>query len=160
VLVKSRSVAQCLGDKYHQTGYAIALYLMPKGSEDNMGLFGALLGNAGATDLADVEQELQQILCSGEALQQAYKVVRDLIVFTDRRLILVDKQGLTGSKREYLSVPYKSIVRFSAETKGHFDLESDLKIWLSSSDDPIVKTFSKDSSILDVQKALATYCCR
>jgi hypothetical protein len=51
-------------------------------------------------------------------------------------------------------------VRFSAETKGNFDLESELLIWLSSTNDPIRKTFSKDSNIVAVQKALATYACR
>jgi hypothetical protein len=125
-----------------------------------MGLFGKLLGNAGAADLDEVEQDLQQILLPDEKPQQAYKVIRDLIVFTDKRLILVDKQGLTGSKKEFMSVPYRAVVRFSAETKGHFDMESDLKIWLSSTEAPIVKTFSKDSAILDVQKALVQYCCR
>lgn len=125
-----------------------------------MGLFSGLLGNAGQIDLADIEAEFSQILLPDEKLQQAYQVIRDLIVFTDRRLILVDKQGLTGSKRQFMSVPYRSIVRFSAETKGHFDLESDLHIWLSGTDSPISKTFSKDSAILDVQKALAQYCCR
>jgi hypothetical protein len=125
-----------------------------------MGLFSGLLGNAGQIDLADVEDEFGQILLPDEKLQQAYKVIRDLIVFTDKRLILVDKQGITGSKKEFMSIPYHSIVRFSAETKGHFDLESDLHIWLSSTDTPITKTFSKDGSILEVQKALALYCCR
>lgn len=125
-----------------------------------MGIFSGLLGNAGQIDLADIEAEFSQILLPDEKLQQAYKVIRDLIVFTDRRLILVDKQGLTGSKKEFMSVPYRSVVRFSAETKGHFDLESDLHIWLSSTDKPISKTFNKDGSILDVQKALALYCCR
>ncbi|MDR7121224.1 PH domain-containing protein [Rheinheimera soli] len=125
-----------------------------------MGLFSGLLGNAGQIDLADVEEEFGQILLPDEKLQQAYKVIRDLIVFTDKRLILVDKQGLTGSKKEFMSIPYRSIVRFSAETKGHFDLESDLHIWLSSTDTAITKTFNKDGSILEVQKALALYCCR
>ncbi len=125
-----------------------------------MGLFGKLLGNAATADLDEVEQDLQQILLPEEKPQQAYKVIRDLIVFTDKRLILVDKQGLTGSKKEFMSVPYRAVVRFSAETKGHFDMESDLKIWLSSTEAPIVKTFSKDSAILDVQKALVHYCCR
>ncbi len=125
-----------------------------------MGLFSGLLGNAGQIDLADIEAEFSQILLPDEKLQQAYKVIRDLIVFTDRRLILVDKQGLTGSKKEFMSVPYRSIVRFSAETKGHFDLESELVIWLSSTADPLRKTFSKDGNIIAVQKALATYACR
>lgn len=125
-----------------------------------MGLFSGLLGNAGQIDLADLEAEFSQILLADETLQQAYKVVHDLIVFTDKRLFLVDKQGLTGSKKQFMSIPYRSVVRFSAETKGHFDLESELHIWLSGSDSPVIKTFNKDSSILDVQKALALYCCR
>jgi hypothetical protein len=124
-----------------------------------MGLFSGLLGNAGQIDLVEIEEEFSKILLPDEQLQQAYKVIRDLIVFTDRRLILVDKQGLTGSKKQFMSMPYRSIVRFSAETKGHFDLESDLHIWLSGTDTPISKTFNKDGSILDVQKALALYCC-
>lgn len=125
-----------------------------------MGLFSGLLGNAGQIDLVEIEEEFSKILLPDEQLQQTYKVIRDLIVFTDRRLILVDKQGLTGSKKQFMSMPYRSIVRFSAETKGHFDLESDLHIWLSGTDTPISKTFNKDGSILDVQKALALYCCR
>ncbi|MFN6970642.1 MAG: PH domain-containing protein [Rheinheimera sp.] len=125
-----------------------------------MGLFSGLLGNAGEVDIAEVEQELASIMADGEKPEQVFKLIRDLIVFTNRRLILIDKQGLTGSKKEYMSIPYRSIVRFAAETKGHFDLESDLKIWLSSTDQPISKTFSKDSNIMSVQKALATYICR
>ncbi len=125
-----------------------------------MGLFSGLLGNAGEVDLADVEEELSAILADGEKLEQVFKLIRDMIVFTNRRLILIDKQGITGSKKEYMSIPYRSIVRFSAETKGHFDIESELSIWLSSSELPIKKTFSKDGNIMSVQKALATYSCR
>ncbi len=125
-----------------------------------MGLFSGLLGNAGAVDVAEVEAELASLLADGEQLEQAFKLLRDMIVFTNRRLILIDKQGITGSKKEYMSIPYRSIVRFSAETKGHFDLESELVIWLSSTTEPLRKTFSKDGNILAVQKALATYACR
>jgi hypothetical protein len=125
-----------------------------------MGLFSGLLGNAGEIDVAEVEQELTAILAEGEKLEQVFKLIRDMIVFTNRRLILIDKQGLTGSKKEYMSIPYRSIVRFAAETKGHFDIESELSIWLSGSDLPIKKTFSKDGNIMSVQKALATYSCR
>ena len=44
-------------------------------------------------------------------------------------MIIVDKQGVTGKKVEYKSIPYKSISRFSVETSGHFDLDAELKIW-------------------------------
>ena len=125
-----------------------------------MGIFSGLLGNAGEVEITEVEQELASIMSDGEKPEQVFKLIRDLVVFTNRRLILIDKQGLTGSKKEYMSIPYRSIVRFAAETKGHFDLESDLKIWLSSTDQPISKTFSKDGNIMSVQQALATYVCR
>ncbi len=125
-----------------------------------MGLFSGLFGNAGVADLQEVQQELGGLLADGEQLDVAFSLIRDQIVFTNRRLILVDKQGLTGSKVDYQSIPYRSIVRFSAETKGHFDMESELVLWLSSTAEPIRKSFSKDSNILAVQKALATYVCK
>lgn len=125
-----------------------------------MGLFSGLFGNAGVADIDDVKQEIGGMLAESEQIDIAFSLIRDLIVFTNRRLILIDKQGLTGSKVDYQSIPYRSIVRFSAETKGHFDLESELVLWLSSTEQPIRKTFAKDSNILAVQKALATYVCK
>jgi len=122
-----------------------------------MGLFNGLLGNATEADLSAVEKELNQIIVEGEKVERAYKVIRDLIVFTNRRLILIDKQGLTGKKVEYHSIPYKSITHFSIETAGHFDLDAELKIWLSGLETPITKEFRKDKNIYEVQKALAIY---
>ena len=60
------------------------------------------------------------------------------LFFTDKRLILVDKQGLTGKKVEYKSIPYKSIKYFSVETAGRFDRDAELKIWVTSRDAPTV----------------------
>jgi hypothetical protein len=64
---------------------------------------------------------------------------------------------MTGRKTTYQSIPYRAITTFAVETAGHFDLESELKIWLSGTPDPIQRTFTRGSSILEVQKALATY---
>lgn len=63
----------------------------------------------------------------GEQVTLAFSLIRDLIVFTEFRLILVDKQGVTGKKTSYKSLPYRSISRFSVETSGHFDLDAELK---------------------------------
>lgn len=115
------------------------------------------MGNASEKNIKDVEQEFENILAEGEQLEKVFVIIRDLIVFTNKRLILVDKQGVTGKKVEYLSVPYSKINRFSVETAGHFDLDAELKIWLSGSSTPIQKEFRKDKSIYDVRKALATY---
>ncbi|BDG45995.1 PH domain-containing protein [Parageobacillus sp. KH3-4] len=123
-----------------------------------MGLLDGLMGNATKADINEVEKELEAIITENEKVELAFKLVRDLIVFTNTRLILIDKQGMTGKKVEYLSIPYKSISRFSIETAGHFDLDAELKIWISSAIEPTIsKQFRKDKSIYDIQKALASY---
>jgi len=122
-----------------------------------MGLFNGLLGNASEVDTKELEKELEMLLTETEEIQKAFKLIRDFFVFTDKRLILVDKQGVTGKKVEYHSVPYKSITHFAVESSGHFDLDAELKIWISGSHEPISKEFKKDKNIYDVQKALAKY---
>jgi hypothetical protein len=122
-----------------------------------MGLFDGLMGNASQVDVKTVQKELDMILIPNEQVQQAFKLIRDMFVFTDKRLILVDKQGMTGKKVEYHSIPYKNITHFSVETAGTFDLDAELKIWVSGSQMPISKEFKKDTNIFDVQKTLMTF---
>lgn len=122
-----------------------------------MGLLSGLLGNASQADAAEVEEELAHILAEGEAVERAFQLVRDFILFTNRRFLLVDKQGVTGRKAEYHSIPYRAITHYSVETAGHFDLEAELKVWVSGLPDPIQKRFTRGRTILEVQKALATY---
>lgn len=123
-----------------------------------MGIFSSLLGNAGAVPLEELQKEYGKLLVHGEDLELGFKLFRDVIIFTTKRLILVDKQGLTGSKVEYKSVPYKSISRFSVETAGTFDLDAELKIWISSEQLPsISKQFNKSVNVYDVHRVLATY---
>ena len=122
-----------------------------------MGLLSALLGNAWEADVEDVEQAIEKILAEDERVERAFRVVRDLLIFTNRRFIVVDRQGLTGKKTTYDSIPYRAIAHFAVETAGHFDLESELKIWISGTDTPIQKTFARGQAILEVQKALASY---
>ncbi len=123
-----------------------------------MGLFSALIGNAGAVDLQQLKYDYGRLLTDTEEIQMGFKLVRDTFLFTDKRLILIDKQGLTGSKIEYKSITYKSISRFSIETAGTFDLDAELKIWVSSEQQPsIVKQFSRAVNVYDVHKVLATF---
>ncbi|MGB0733415.1 MAG: PH domain-containing protein [Pontibacterium sp.] len=120
-----------------------------------MGLLSGLMGNASDINVEDLAEELAPILIEGEEIELAFQVIRDQYVFTNHRLILIDKQGITGSKREYLTIPYKSIVRFSVETTGTFDMDSELKIWLSGMSEPLEKTFKDSDNIKNVQQALA-----
>ncbi|MEN3153449.1 PH domain-containing protein [Priestia aryabhattai] len=122
-----------------------------------MGILDGLLGNASEADIRGTEKDLQNILIANERVEQAYKVIRGLMVFTTKRLIIVDKQGVTGKKTDYHSIPYKTITHFSVETAGTFDLDAELNIWVSGSSAPISKEFRKDKSIYDVQKVLASY---
>ena len=121
-----------------------------------MGLFDGLMGNATQKDTTNITREVQEILIPMEQVELAFKLVRDLIIFTDRRMIIVDKQGMTGKKSEYKSIPYRSISRFSIETSGHFDLDAELKIWISSAELPAESLqFRKDKNIIAVQQAFA-----
>lgn len=121
-----------------------------------MGLFSALIGNAGAVAKEELVKDYGKILCEGEEIELGFKLVRDMFIFTSKRLILVDKQGLTGNKVEYKSVIYKSIAKFSIETAGTFDLDAELKIWISSEATPsIKKQFNKSVDVYEVQKILA-----
>lgn len=121
-----------------------------------MGLFSSLMGNAGVVSQEELTKEYSKILTEGEVMELGFKLIRDTFIFTSKRLILVDKQGVIGSKTEYLSIAYKSISRFSIETAGTFDLDAELKIWISSETTPsITKRFNKSVNVYDVQRVLA-----
>ncbi len=122
-----------------------------------MGLLSGLLGNAGVVKPEKLDSDYGQLLTGGETIEVGFRVVRDTFVFTNKRLIIVNIQGMTGKKREYLSVPYGKITKFSIETAGHFDLDAELKLWLGSDPVPIQKKFTKKVSIYDLQKVLATH---
>ncbi|WP_339701824.1 PH domain-containing protein [uncultured Marixanthomonas sp.] len=121
-----------------------------------MGLFNKLLGNASAVPPEKLKEKYGRLLISNEQIELGFKLFRDTFMFTDKRLILIDVQGLTGSKIEYKSMPYKSISRFSLETSGTFDLDAELKIWISSENTPSVsKKFNKKIDVYEVQQYLA-----
>jgi hypothetical protein len=125
-----------------------------------MGLLSGMMGNAEKVDPQAAAQEYGRLLGQGEQVQAAYQLVRDAFLFTDRRLILIDKQGVTGKKIEYHTVPYKSITHFSVETAGTFDLDAELKIWLSGNPLPIAKQFGKGVDVYEVQALLTHYVAR
>jgi hypothetical protein len=121
-----------------------------------MGIISGLMGNASQTNIEDVKKDYAKLLGQNEKVIQAYQWIRDLMIFTDYRLILVDIQGATGKKVDYHSIPYRSIRHFAVESAGHFDLDAELKIWVADmGSTPLVKTFSKDADVYRVQALLA-----
>lgn len=79
----------------------------------------------------DVAGEIIPLFVQGEELLAAFKGVRDYVVFTNKRLIAVNVQGMTGKKRDYTSLPYSKVQSFSVETAGTFDLDAELDLWFS-----------------------------
>jgi len=123
-----------------------------------MGLFSSLLGNAGVVENEKLIAKYDKLLLDEEDIEIGFKLVRDTFIFTTKRLIIIDKQGVTGRKMEYFSLGYKSISRFSIETAGTFDLDAELKIWVSSETQPsICRKFNKSVDVYEVQKLLAKY---
>lgn len=121
-----------------------------------MGLFSAILGNAGGVGLEELLNKYGQLLIDDEEIELGFKLIRDTFIFTNKRLILIDVQGITGSKTEYKTITYKSISKFSIENAGTFDLDAELKIWVSSETQPsIKKQFNKSVNVYEVQKILA-----
>lgn len=120
-----------------------------------MGLLDSLMGNASEVNLEELTQELSPIMADNESLTLAYKVIRDMFVFTNKRLILIDKQGVTGKKVSYHSVPYKSITHFEVETAGTFDMDAELKIWISGQKDPLIKELKRGTDVVGIQKTIA-----
>ncbi|MFF0252040.1 PH domain-containing protein [Micromonospora zamorensis] len=80
---------------------------------------------------ADIFPSVAPLLIPGEQMISCFKAVRDFVVFTDKRLIAVNVQGITGKKRDFTSLPYNKIQAFSIETAGTFDLDAELDLWFS-----------------------------
>lgn len=82
-------------------------------------------------DPDDVTNSVGPLAITGEELVACFKGARDHVVFTNKRVIAVNVQGLTGKKRDYTSLPYSKIQAFSVETAGTFDLDAELDLWFS-----------------------------
>ncbi|MGL5049289.1 MAG: PH domain-containing protein [Fusobacteriaceae bacterium] len=83
------------------------------------------------TFVSEIEapRDVNDILVGGEAVVVAYKTLRDVAVITNKRIIVADKQGITGKKVEVYTVPFKSIIMYSSENAGFMDFNSELELW-------------------------------
>jgi hypothetical protein len=77
-----------------------------------------------------IPSDIDQILVNGEKAIAAYKTFRDSAIFTNKRLIVRDAQGLTGKKVEIYSLPYTNIYMWSSENgHGIFNFNSEIELW-------------------------------
>jgi hypothetical protein len=82
-------------------------------------------------ETSEIGPDVAPVLIPGEEILAAFKAARDFVVFTDKRLVAVNVQGITGKKRDFSSLPYSKIQAFSVETAGTFDLDAELELWFS-----------------------------
>jgi hypothetical protein len=122
-----------------------------------MAIMSSFTGNAGPMDPGAAANEFRRVLGPGEQIYAAFDFVRDAMLFTNGRLILIDKQGITGKKVEYLSIPYRSILYFSVTTEGHLFAEARMHIWVDGMNKPIEKEFNDKVDIYQVQGILAAF---
>jgi len=74
---------------------------------------------------------LVPMLVEGEEIVGTYQSIRDGVVFTSKRIIVINIQGFSGKKVDYTSLPYKNIQAYSVETAGVLDLDTELDLWFS-----------------------------
>lgn len=77
-------------------------------------------------------EPINSFLIENEEVLSVFKTIRDQLVFTNKRIIAANVQGMTGKKVDYTSIPYSKIQTFSIETAGVIDLDCELEIYISS----------------------------
>jgi Bacterial PH domain len=125
-----------------------------------MSVLHKLFGNAVEADISAVQAEFSNILVQNEDVVGAYKLVRDSIIFTTERLLLVDVQGITGSKISYQSIPYSSVKVFTMETAGTLDFDCEIKLIIQGMGLPLSLKFKKGTDLNPIYKLLSTYTLR
>lgn len=107
-------------------------------------------------DSEELGRSVHPLLVPGENVVAAFKAMRDYVVFTDKRLIAVNVQGMTGKKQDYTSLPYAKIQAWSVETAGSFDLDAELELWFSGLG-RVRLEFKGASDIRSLGQMIATY---
>ena len=105
------------------------------------------------------DSEMQDILIDDEKVIGCYQDVRDHVIFTNKRVIAVNVQGITGKKKDFTSLPYSKITAYSVETAGTFDLESELDLFYSGVG-KVRFEFTGSSDILEIGRIIAKYALR
>ncbi len=109
-----------------------------------------------AIPAGDAHSLVAMMLVDGETLFAAFKTTRDHVVFTNKRVIAINIQGMTGKKRDYTSLPYSKVQAFSVETAGVMDLDSELELWFSSVGN-VRFEFKSRFDILSFNKMISAY---
>ena len=111
------------------------------------------------TEVSKFDSEMRDILLEDETIVGCYQDIRDHVVFTNKRIIAVNVQGITGKKKDFTTLPYSKITAYSIETAGTFDLDSELDLFLSGMG-RVRFEFRGSSDILEIGRIIAKYALR
>ena len=100
--------------------------------------------------------QITPLLTDGEWILSTYKGIRDGVVFTNKRIIAINVQGITGKKKDFTSMPYSKIQVYSVETSGVFDLDSELELWFSGVG-KVKFEFTSNSNVSQICKSISDY---
>ncbi len=123
-----------------------------------MSLLQKLAGNSVEIKAEKLDPRLKEIIFEEEEVLYAFTSFRDCIILTTKRLIICDVQGITGSKIEYLTIPYSKVSCYSLEAAGTLDLEVDLKVWVSGYG-VVERKIAKGVNVAAMSKILAAHIC-
>lgn len=110
------------------------------------------------TNLEDGRDLFDFLISDQEEILLSYKSVRDRLIVTNKKLLVIDVQGITGRKKEYMILPLSKLTAFSCESAGTFDLDAELKIWASAINQMEFQ-FLKGTDIRPLVKILNEHLC-
>ena len=77
-----------------------------------------------------VREEVNGLLIDGEKVEMAFQTVRDQLIFTNKRIVSVDVQGITGKRKSFSTMPYSKIQYFSIQTPGFAEIIPDSELFI------------------------------
>ena len=69
--------------------------------------------NLKEVSLSQMRREIADLFAPGEEAVQCFQTIRDQVIFTNKRVFIVNVQGVTGKKVSYFSYPYSKVQRRS-----------------------------------------------
>lgn len=107
-------------------------------------------------NIEKVRKEVINFLLKDEAIIQAFETIRDQVIFTTKRIFVINVQGITGKKIAYISYPYSKIQYFGIETAGMLDIDSKLIIAFNDGN-KLSFDFKKGVDIIEISKTISEF---
>ena len=123
-----------------------------------MSFLSKFLNSSGILEISKIMEDYGQLFLDNEEIEVGFKLIEDIFIFTNKRLIVIERKKDQEDILAYTSLPYSKISYFTVEAKKPFDLKSVLKIWLNGQSEVVVeKEFNKSVDVYEVQKLLADH---